>query len=1777
MLDMTKVLRMRWRSHCYSMIMLFLLVTSAFDGFSQTFPFLLKFSSAGDIGQIAIDSRQRIFVTDGAFNKIRMFTKDGVFVNLVGAGRFTAIGGIAFDKDDNLYVSDGTTVKVFDVDGNYLRQMNAGNAGAVAINKTTGVLYVVNSQTNMVEARDITTGALEYSFPGVGPIVVDAFGSVIVNNGAQGLSTYDETGNISFTSNLGYDIKGLAGDNAGNLFVTKNDISNFAVEVYDPVRTHQTSIGAASAGSADGQFNSARHMAVDNVGGRLIVADNGNFRIQVFTMPQFVISNFNDITKNYSDIQFTASATSTPSGNITYTFLPGSTGNVNIFGPNIQLTQAGTVKLRATVQRDATHIATVKDITLTIDKQNASIGITNTSQYYDGTVKKVITSTFPSNLKVVVEYKSGATVVASPTDAGSYAVTATINETNYTGSQTATLTILKQDQAITNFPSQQTKAFGDQPFDLTAVAGSGLNVLYTSSNPSVATISGKTVTIVGAGSTTITASQPGDANTNAADPLQQTLDVLKANQTITFESIPVKTFGNTSFDLVASTTSGLPITFSSDDATVATVSGKTVTIVGAGSCNIFATPASNNNYFDAQDGQTLVVNKASATLALSNVTHFFDGSVKQATLTVTPTGLSGVTVTYKSGSTVISPPSAIGDYTVEASLTNANYGAPTVSSPFTISDKPAATINNFNDFSVTYGDPMFSLGASTNSTGALTYSEVAGGTGDITVNNNLITIVKAGTVTLRASVAGDANFGPATKDVTLTISKALLVATVDNKSRAYGDPEPTLTVQLSGFKNGEIASNVITTMPPLAVLFPVTSTTSPAQYQIDITDDVVADNYKIGSSVRGTFTITKAPLTIKADNKTRLYGNNNPVLTVSYTGFKNNETSATAGFGTPSITATATTTSDVGNYDIIPSGALSNNYSFTYQNGTLRVDKASLTVTAQNQTREYGNPNPELTLTYSGFKLAQTADVINVKPTLKTNTSIASGVGTYLNDIVLNTPGSDNNYDFTGFTAGNMTIEKALLTATVDDKSREYGEANPTFTMTLTGFRNGDDESVINGYPSIATLVPVSAISTPGNYVIAHTGDIVANNYRIGASTEGTLTITKALLLIYADDHTRLYGDANPAFAGTVAGLKNGESDEVIGTVSFSTSANLTSDAGEYDIVPSGAASDNYSFIYENGTLTVGKAPLTAKALNVERDYKQSNPAFRILYSGFKNDDDESVIDVAPSASTTATEDSNVGDYPITISGGSDNNYEFVYDANAVITVDKAFQTISFDPINDKNVADPEFALNGSASSELTITYTVSGPASLQNGNMVRLDGTEGVVTVKANQSGNENYLPADQVVITFNVTTKKSQTITFNALSSRRFDEGNFNLGAHANSSLAIAYSSSDNNIVEINGTQAVVKSAGTVTITAAQAGNDEYNAALSVSRQLVINKGQQTITFTLSQDHTLTENTLTLSGSSTSDLSIIYSSSNEEVATVEGNVVTFVGTGVTTITASQAGDARYEAAADVAQTLHIKQAQTITFSALASVTLGDAPVQLSAQSTSGLPVTYQSSNTQVATISNNTIVIVGAGETTITASQTGNDQYGAAADQAQHLIVNKKSQTITFGSIEEKIVEDDPFTLAATSSSGLAVTYTSSNTAVATINGNTVTITGDGETEITAMNEGNAEYNAAPSVTQKLTVKLITGVAEYDAEKSIAVYPNPANDYVVVEGKYFRGNLVMEVTDAKGMPVSGKVSSSPLSDQSFRVDVSGLSSGVYLMLIRNEHGVVMKRIVKR
>src|SRR6185295_3182865 len=177
-----------------------------------------------------------------------------------------------------------------------------------------------------------------------------------------------------------------------------------------------------------------------------------------------------------------------------------------------------------------------------------------------------------------------------------------------------------------------------------------------------------------------------------------------------------------------------------------------------------------------------------------------------------------------------------------------------------------------------------------------------------------------------------------------------------------------------------------------------------------------------------------------------------------------------------------------------------------------------------------------------------------------------------------------------------------------------------------------------------------TASSGFGSYPITASGYTSAN-YTI-SYTAGTLDVTRAALTVTADDKTKVYGAALPAWTVSYAGFVNGDTPTSLGgTLSVTTTATASSAFGSYPITASGYTSANYTISYTAGTLDVTKAALTVTADDKTKVYGAALPAWTVSYAGFVNGDSSASLGGTLSVTTTATASSAFGSYPITASG----------------------------------------------------------------------------------------------------------------------------------------------------------------------------------------------------------------------------------------------------------------------------------------------------------------------------------------------------------------------------------------------------------------------------------------------------------------------------------------------------------------------------------------------
>lgn len=419
--------------------------------------------------------------------------------------------------------------------------------------------------------------------------------------------------------------------------------------------------------AANGTLSGTPTTAASNTFG-LTVQDNYGFSASAnYTLAVTKGSatlNLSGLSQTYTGSPLPVTVTTVPSGltvDITYV----GSGSTVYAQSSTAPTNAGTYSVTATVN-DGNYTGS-STAAFTIAKATANITLSNLNQTFTGSALPATVSVTPSGLTVDVTYTgTGGTVYAQsstpPTNPGTYSVSATVNNANYSGSATGVLTISKASATVTLSNLNQT--FNGSALPVTvSVTPSGLtvNVTYTGVGSTVYAQSSTPPTNAGTYSVTATvsdASYSGSAN--------GVLTIAKASATITLSNLS-ETFGSVVPLTVSTSPAGLTVDLSYSGSGYGPSSTEPT---GAGTYTVSASidPTADPNYSGSVTEQ-LQIAKASATVTLSNLLQVYTGSAVSVTATTTPAGL-GVMVTYN-GSTNL--PINAGTYSVIATISDPNY------------------------------------------------------------------------------------------------------------------------------------------------------------------------------------------------------------------------------------------------------------------------------------------------------------------------------------------------------------------------------------------------------------------------------------------------------------------------------------------------------------------------------------------------------------------------------------------------------------------------------------------------------------------------------------------------------------------------------------------------------------------------------------------------------------------------------------------------------------------------------------------------------------------------------------------------------------------------------------------------------------------------------------------------------------------------------------------------------------------------------------------------
>ncbi|MEA4911238.1 MAG: MBG domain-containing protein, partial [Oscillospiraceae bacterium] len=926
-----------------------------------------------------------------------------------------------------------------------------------------------------------------------------------------------------------------------------------------------------------------------------------------------------DVTQNYAVTQTPGTLTITKAGTLTVTGVDGekvydgmplsTTATTNVStGTTIEYSIDGgttwtttapsitdvadscTVQVRAT---NPNYTTATSNYTLTVTPAAVTVTADNKTKTYgdiDPTFKAKVAGLVNNESESLISY---ALSRKTGEDVGEYAITPTgaAAQGNYTVTyKTGTLTITAKTVTVTA-KSEAFKydgaAHSNAGYDVVGLVGSDAitavvtgSITYPSESPVTNVLTSYSFTTGKAGNYTVTTKDGA---------LTMTYDTAVA-LSITADSGSWTYDGDThtkdSYTLSIGGGAGIAVgadgkyTFANGDVLTVVVTGSVKDVADGtvdnkiASCTIMnGTQDVSGAYALTQADGTLKITAKTVTVTADDKTKTYGDS--DPTFTVTMTGLvigeaesliKVDSLVREPGETVAGSPYAI---TPTGAAAQGNYAVIYVDGALTITKAGTLTVTGVDGEKVYNGTPLSTTATTNVSTGTTIEYSIDGGTTWTTTAPSITDVADNCTVQVRAT---NPNYTTATDSYKLTITQRPVTFTGKTDTKTYTGSEQELTgITASGLLAGHTYERLTysakgTNVGEYAGAFSGTVVIKNAS------DNVVTDNYAV-TETPGKLTITPKAITID------ITGDN---ATHDYDGAEH----TASGF-----TTTAPTGSDI-------SIALKNN--------------------ASAEAKRMVAGKTPMGLTKDSFDV--------------TSSNYTVTIGTV--------------------TDGYVKIDPVEVTVTAEDKTKTYGDADPTLTATVTGLVNNESKTLIS------YALNRKSGENVGDYTIIPSGDATQGNYTVTYAT-GTLTINAKAVVVKADDKTKIYGADDPTFTATATGLVGSD------TLTY----DVTRAAGEdvagspYAITPSGAAAQgNYTVTYESGELTITKAALVVRADDSGKQLGDGDPELTSTVTGIAGRDDETAIRTALGITLTRTVGENLGSYPIIADGAAEiANYTVTY------------------------------------------------------------------------------------------------------------------------------------------------------------------------------------------------------------------------------------------------------------------------------------------------------------------------------------------------------------------------------------------------------------------------------------------------------------------------------------------------------------------------------------
>ncbi|QZE15280.1 tandem-95 repeat protein [Halosquirtibacter laminarini] len=953
-----------------------------------------------------------------------------------------------------------------------------------------------------------------------------------------------------------------------------------------------------------------------------------------------------------------------------------------------------------------------------------------------------------------------------------------------------------------------------------------------------------------------------------------------------------------------------------------------------------------------------------------------------------------------------------------------------------------------------------------------------------------------------------------------------------------------------------------------------------------------------------TFTVAKGNITVTAKSYIRKYQESNPVFEYEVVGAREGDRDLFD--NDPTISTTATVTSNVGSYALTLASGISSNYDADYIDGTLTIERADRDIVWSNPTNTL-KVGESLTVVLSDATVPFTVtssdeDIVSVMD--QTITALDEGSATITVEV-----SEDQNYHAISFVETITVTKPANTPPTVDTDSETLNlkGLDGTETIQLVASDKESDSSALNGWElrylqdkDNDGTAPFALDAITGVLSITDLDELFAYGthdytFQVRVRDVENYSEWKDVTISIVDNRelqsvTASFIKGSNYSELTVTQVSQSDASLALEYVSSNVGVVRVEDnvfeiegVGSSEIAVSNEGNNMYKPYSDTFTFTVAKGNITVTAKSYIRKYQESNPVFEYEVEGAR-EGDSNIFGTSPTLSSSATLDSDVGTFDIEITPGISPNYNANY-TNGTLTIERADRDIVWsNPTNALKVGESLTVVLSDATVPFTVTSSDEDIVSVMDQTITALD--EGSATITVGVAEDQNY-HAISFVETITVTKPANTPPTVDT------DSETLNLkGLVGTETIQLEASDKESSGSSLNGWQfrylqdkdydgnapfALHPNSGVLSITDLDElfkyGEDQYDFQVRVSDgedysewtditiYIVDDRNEQSVTSSFINEVNYRQLSVTQIAQTDQNLTLNYSSDNIDVVSINGLIFNIVGAGTSLITVTNDGN-----------TLYKPFNYTFTFDvAKASATVRGVSYTRKYQELNpiwGYDVDGAREGDNIIFTTNPILSSVATKD-----SDVGKYDIVITPGVSKNYDVEYIHGTLTIEKAEWNVTwtnEDLDLevgqTLDVELSQEVDFSLVSADPLILQTINHTITAVAEG-TVILSIIVDEDENHKQQIIQREITVIGTTG--EWDSEEKVKIYPNPASDFLEITG--LKTDDKIFIYDSKGR-LAKTVN---VEDVKVTIPVQSLIEGVYLLRVNRDK--VYKIIIKR